>query len=109
MARTGRRANKCDVKGSEDRHSGLGAAFTARTTVRPRFEACDKQQVDNFNHVVHGDTNCPTHWCYGQAFRMLDGNRPSVSQIDFERSERNGVTELSDLIDSHKSYTNKFA
>ncbi len=40
---------------------------------------------------------------------MLDGNRPSVSQIDFERSERNGVTELSDLIDSHKSYTNKFA
>ncbi|MGH7192533.1 MAG: hypothetical protein ACREJM_03255 [Candidatus Saccharimonadales bacterium] len=80
----------------------LLSTTASRRAIGPRLEAYHQEQIDGFDHIIGArNGNGPPTPRLSQLFRMRDGQRPAVSQVNVERAKRLGAVELSKLLDRH--------
>ena len=77
---------------------------TTPRAVGARFQARDQQKIDNFNRAIgESDTDGSTGWRLAHEFRMIDGKRATIGQMDIEGPKRTRTQEFLQCLNRHVS------
>jgi hypothetical protein len=90
------------------KQSLAGPARASARTVHARFQTRDQQEIDDLNRTIgETDTDGSTCGCLAHEFRMIDGKRATVGQMDVEGPKWASPEQFLQCLDGHGKYPSK--